>query len=92
MALLLRQMAQLLLAPGGAVTVFQHDLDADTALLGADQRLGNPRQGELLHCQLHALLGSINGNNQKLFEVVAVLAQKSSRKPVIPAPIPSSTA
>ena len=71
-ALLLWQMAQLLLAPGGAVTVFQHDLDANTALLSADQRLGNPRQGEFLHCQLHALLGSINGSNQKLFQVVAV--------------------
>ena len=57
LALVLREMAHLLLAPRRAVVVLQHDLHSNAALMGADESHGNAWQCQLLHGQLQALLG-----------------------------------
>ena len=70
--LMLRKMGDLLLTPGSAVRVFEHDLHPYSTPLRPDESHGNPRQRQLLNRHLHALFGYINGSDQELFQVIAV--------------------
>ena len=72
MSLMLRKMADLLLTPGRAVHVLEHDLHPHSTPLRPNESNGNPRQRQLLNRHLHALFRCINGFNQELFQVIAI--------------------
>ena len=72
MPLVLGEMAGLLVTPGGAVAVLQHELHLHPPPVGGDQMPGQAWQRQLLNGHQQAGVSTLNRINDHLLKVITV--------------------